>query len=274
MLVALRTRLIWLLMRLTDHERLAERRARGGLRLYERTLGRGAVSVLGGIGVRQRLDAATVPPWGAQAYGVLTGAHEVAVQEALRRSVGEGDVVWDVGANVGATALVAARLVGPRGRVVAVEPQPWCAAAIRRNAALNDVTWIDVVEAAAAAKSGTTDVVVVRDPLWTRLSTVGDHDLAEEVRPVAALALDDIDAPAPTVVKIDVEGGELEVLAGMQRLLTEVRPRVICEMHGKNAAFCDVMETHGYRVVNLDGAGPLRRAGGNVHALCIPRSAE
>jgi FkbM family methyltransferase len=257
-------------MRLTDHERLAERRARGGLRLYDRTLGRGTISILGGLGVRQRLEAASVPPWGAQAYGVLTGWHEVEVQEALRRTVAPGDVVWDVGANVGAMALVAARLTGPEGRVVAVEPEPGCAAAIARNAALNDITWIDVVAAAAAAHSGETEIVVVRDRLWTRLASVGGHELGETVQRVRAVALDDLEAPPPAVVKIDVEGGELEVLAGMARLLREVRPVVICEMHGKNAEFCAAMEAAGYTVTNLAGPEPVPVAGGNVHALCTP----
>lgn len=270
--VGLRTRLLWLLMRVSDHERLAARRARGGLRVYERTLGRGVVQVLGGLGVNQRLEAASVPPWGAQAYGVLTGWHEVEVQEALRRTVAPGDVVWDVGANVGVMALAAARLTGPSGRVVAVEPEPGCAAAVARNAALNDIGWIDVVAAAADAHSGETDILVVRDRLWTRLASVGDHEQGEEVLRVPAVALDDLDAPAPAVVKIDVEGGELEVLAGMTRLLRDVRPVVICEMHGKNAAFCDAIEAAGYEVSNLAGPEPVRDAGGNVHALCTPRS--
>jgi FkbM family methyltransferase len=269
-LVAFRTRLIWLLMRLADHQRMADLRARGWLRGYEWTLGRGQVSVLGGIGVRQRLGAADVPPWGAQAYGVLTGTHEIAVQEALRRSVGPGDTVWDVGANVGAMALIAARIVGPSGRVVAVEPDPGCAAAISRNAAHNEIDWLEVIEAAAADSSGHAELIVVSDRLWTRLASVGEHDLVEQRLRVRTIALDDVAGPPPTLIKIDVEGGELEVLAGMARLLAQERPIVACEMHGKNAAFCDVMQDAGYVVSNLDGPEPVRSAGGNVHALCVP----
>ena len=81
---------------------------------------------------------------------MLTGTHEIQVQQALVRSVRAGDVVWDVGANIGYLALVAARIVGPAGRVVAIEPDAQCAAAIRRNAQLNDLAGVEVVEAAAA----------------------------------------------------------------------------------------------------------------------------
>ena len=66
---------------------------------------------------------------------MLTGTHEVQVQEALRRTVRAGDVVWDVGANIGSFALLAAGLVGPAGRVIAIEPEAGCAAAIRSSAA-------------------------------------------------------------------------------------------------------------------------------------------
>ena len=71
-------------------------------------------------------------------------------------------------------------------------------------------------------------------------------------------------------MKVDVEGAELEVIAGMADLLRTRRPVVICEMHGKNAQFAAAMRAHDYDVTNLDGTEPLEDAGGNVHALCVP----
>jgi FkbM family methyltransferase len=162
-----------------------------------------------------------------------------------------------VGANIGYVALVAARIVGARGRVVAIEPDAGCAAAIRANAALNGLDSIEVLEVAAADRSGTADLVVVRDRLWTRLA-------------VRTVALDDVDRAPPAVVKIDVEGAELDVVAGMTRLLREDRPLVVCEMHGRNAEFCAAMRAAGYAVSNLDGPEPVEEAGANVHALCTP----
>jgi FkbM family methyltransferase len=265
-----RTRLVWLLMRVVPHERMSRWAARGLLKPLAPLTGRGELAILGGLAVGLRIDARAFKPWGAQAYAVLTGTHEIQVQQAIVRSARAGDHVWDVGANIGYLALVAARIVGPTGRVVAIEPDAQCAAAIRTNAALNDLQAIEVVEAAAAQSSGTADLVVVRDRLWTRLASVGDHHESEQLVNVETVALDDVPGPAPTLVKIDVEGAELEVIAGMQRLLRDARPLVVCEMHGLNAEFCAAMRAAGYAVSNLDGPEPVEEAGVNVHALCTP----
>ena len=56
----------------------------------------------------------------------------------------------------------------------------------------------------------------------------------------------------------------------MQRLLKEVKPIVVCEMHGLNREFCAAMQAAGYAVSNLDGPQPVEEAGENVHALCTP----
>lgn len=146
-----RTRLVWLLMRVVSPRRLYDWHRRGRLAPLEALLLRDDLIVLGGMAVRTRLRAASFAPWGAQAYAVLTGTHEIQVQEALRRSVGAGDVVWDVGANIGALSLLAARVVGPAGHVIAIEPHAGCAAAIRASAARNGFGWLEVREVAAGA---------------------------------------------------------------------------------------------------------------------------
>jgi len=131
------------------------------------------------------------------------------------------------------------------------------------------------VHAAVGSQTGTAEVVVVADALWTRLLSVGEHPREVRRDVVRAATLDELvaggEAPAPDVVKIDVEGAELDVLAGMERVLAEVRPVLICEMHGKNAAFCAAMDAAGYRVVDLDGPGAVATAGANTHAFCEPR---
>jgi FkbM family methyltransferase len=270
----LRTRLAWGLMRALDVERRRRAHDRGWLRPLELALERGELRVLGGPAHGSRLAGEHFAHWGAQAWSVLTGTHEPMVHEALRRTLGPGGVFVDVGCNLGYTALLAAGIVGPRGRVVALDAQRECAEATRANARLNGLAQIDVHHAAAGAVSGEEDVIVTQDPLWTRLASVGEHPLEVRRERVAVTSLDDLverlDLPAVHVVKIDVEGGELDVVAGMRRILAERRPFVIAEMHDRNEPFARALSEAGYRVVNLDGLEPVAQAHANVHVLCEP----
>jgi FkbM family methyltransferase len=270
----LRTRLVWGLMRTLDHEHRRRLHERRWMRPLEALLARGELQVLGGPVCRARISARHLPHWGAQAWNVLTGTHEPMVHEALRRTLGPGDVFVDVGSNIGYTAMVGASLVGREGRVVALDAQRECAEATRLHAQLNDLCQLEAVHAAAAAQSGEADVVVTQDALWSRLASVGDHPLAVRRDRVPAIAVDDLPErfglARIDVVKIDVEGGELDVIAGMRRTLTDHRPVVVCEMHGRNAEFCDAVESFSYRVVNLDGREPVAQADPNVHVLCEP----
>jgi FkbM family methyltransferase len=178
---------------------------------------------------------------------------------------------------MGFMTLVGARLVGPEGRVVSIEPEPGNVAAIDANAAINGLGTVTVIAAAAAAETGPVEVIAVRDTLWTRLSEVGEHPMERERLTVDGVRLDDLvydrGFDPPDVVKIDVEGGELQVLAGMSRLLRERRPAVIAEMHGRNAEVCELLHEAGYGIVNLDGHEAPEWAGDNVHLLAQPVAA-
>src|SRR5580658_10208738 len=102
------------------------RRASQRLRERPRTIARGQ-----GRGLRFN-PAGTHP-------GYALGTSEPEIQELLAANVKPGSVMWDVGANVGFLTLIAARLVGPNGQVVAFEPLPSNCEAIRRNLALNQM---------------------------------------------------------------------------------------------------------------------------------------
>ena len=268
---AVRTALFRLLLRPDHPERLRRLHQRGWMRPIEAALVRGELRITGGAAVGLRLSAAQFPYWGGQAYGVLTGQHELMVQEALRRQLGPGRVFIDVGCNIGMHTLLGARLVGPTGRVVALDPQPENVRATQANVQLNGFETVTVLEAAAAAVSGETEVIVTADSLWTRLASVSEHPLEVRRERVSAVALDELTSrlglERTDLVKIDVEGGELEVVRGMSGLLAEHRPVIVCEMHGKNGEFCDLMQESGYTVVNLEGPDPVATAGPDVHAL-------
>lgn len=278
-----RTRLVRLITRFpADRLAVASRRVRGSLALRSLTapfrwwLNRGHIRVAGGVGVGLRMWKGGIPSAHAHSRSIVRGQLEVPVQEALRRHLAPGDVFYDVGANVGFFSLIAARLVGPQGRVVAFEPVPANALAIRRNAAGNGFGGIDVLERAVFSASGRETVLLPGDTSWAHLEATGRHADTRASLSVEAVALDDLvgrrEAPPPRVVKIDTEGAEIGVLEGMGEVLARHRPVVICELHGTNERFVELMEAAGYRVENLDGAEPVRSGPPSIHALAVPRS--
>ena len=237
---------------------------------------RGPVAITGGVPVGMRLLARHVPPIHPQAYSLVRGSAEPEVQEALRRTVARGAVVWDVGANVGFMSLVAARLAGPDGRIYAFEPAPGSAAAVRDHAALNGLAGaIEVVQAAAGERAGRADFLLVDERSWSHLADRGRHARAEATIEVEVVRLDDlVDAgriAPPAVVKIDVEGSEGSVLRGMERALAAHRPAIVCELHETNAEVADLLEAAGYALENLAGSALVREAG-PVHLLARPQA--
>jgi hypothetical protein len=91
---------------------------------------------------------------------------------------------------------------------------------------------------------------------------------------VELVAIDDMlrdgQLAPPTAVKIDVEGAEIAVLEGMRETLERHRPAVICELHGTHSEFLNVMRSRGYRLINLEGPGPITEASASAHALALP----
>jgi FkbM family methyltransferase len=267
---ALRTRLVLFLALAFSSERLSRLR-----KPLDLVLARGEIYVLGGVAPRLRLSAPHFDYASPAAFSLLTGQYEPMVQEAFRRTVRPGDVVLDIGASIGMLSLLAARLAGPSGQVIAFEPQRESADVIEAHARLNGFRTLRVIQAAAGSHAGETEMVVTTDPAWTITNSIGDHPLAVRRERVRLVAVDDLvrdgEIPPPRVVKIDVEGSELDVLSGMSRTLTELRPTLIAEMHARNVEFCKIVREHGYEIVNVDGPEPVEGAGPNVHALCRPR---
>jgi FkbM family methyltransferase len=190
------------------------------------------------------------------------------VQDAMARLLSPGDVVLDIGANVGFYSLLASRLVGPEGRVLAFEPVAENAARIEANAIKNDLANIEIRSVAIGARPGRSQLFIGTHPGGATLST---DDLPHDLRGARDVEVETIDRlveageiPPPALVKIDVEGGEVDVLDGMAATLARHRPLVIAEVDGpdddcaeaKFAQLSDVLGRSGYTVERLADGYP------------------
>jgi FkbM family methyltransferase len=182
---------------------------------------------------------------------------EPKVQTALQKYLRPGMIFYDIGANIGFFSLLAARIVGNNGRVIAFEADPEIAARLREHVTRNDFRAISVEEKAVWSEPNTvffarTDPATSPDRGLGHIVATGAGDTIQ----VDAVSLDDYVQiePAPDFLKCDVEGAEVEVFRGAQRLLTEKRPSIICEMHSdaNHRLLLEMFAHFGYACKSLD----------------------
>ena len=171
--------------------------------------------------------------------GYWIGAYEAPVQEYLKRFCPAGSVFYDVGTSLGFFSLAVGRRLGPGGKVFGFEPETENVRRFRQIIVRNNLEdRVTVVESAAWSHTA----AAIRFRNGGRQRTYGGVEadgarpvLAEgDIRLVKAVSLDDFVGrghPAPNVIKIDVEGGECEVLKGARQIFSRSRPVLICEVH-------------------------------------------
>ena len=141
-------------------------------------------------------------------------------RQAIMSRVQRGDVVWDVGANVGHYTKVLAGIVGPSGRVVAFEPSPRTFEKLSLDVRAGNVKLVNAALSNAKGSAG----FYIGDEFnpTDSLTSVGFNGSTQVVQ-IEVTTGDDYAAvhPAlsPVSIKIDVEGFEYEVLCGMRVLL-------------------------------------------------------
>lgn len=175
----------------------------------------------------------------ARNVGFLLGTYEPEVQTLYTSLIAPGMVVYDVGANVGFLAILAANLTGSEGQVVCFEPLPENAETIAHNASLNAFANVLVIRDALAAQEGDSEFLVSDDVGWGRLPGSGnDPGELKGSSLVHVTRLDSVveqlSLPLPNVIKIDIEGGEIGMLEGSRKVLARCRPFLLIELHGTN----------------------------------------
>jgi FkbM family methyltransferase len=159
---------------------------------------------------------------------ILTSERE-AIEAALC-TLQPGDAFLDVGCNYGIYSVLASKLVGPAGRVIAVEPHSESLQVLRENLALNGCQNVEVMDVAFSDMTG--PVVLAYNENFASLQRVSDPRAAGHA--ARGMAGDEAlrDCPVPAVMKIDVEGHEHAVLSGLEYTLSSPSCRRIClEIH-------------------------------------------
>lgn len=185
----------------------------------------------------------------------------------------EQSIVWDIGANVGVFAFAAAS-IARKGSVLAVEPDIWLAQLIRKSAALaeNLSLTVQVIPAAVSARNGIASLLIAkRGRASSCLESAGGRSQMGGVRDtvlVPTLTMDTLldSGTAPTFVKIDVEGAEVQVLQSAKKLLSEVRPLLYIEVGEESATEATrLLQEAGYLL--FDGVKPIARCCFNTMAI-------
>ena len=184
-------------------------------------------------------------PWqGNPGLLCVLGAYEPEAVEALRQAVKAGSCCIDVGANIGYYTILMARLTGAAGHVIAFEPFPRNLRTLRENVDMNRIPNIQLEPLALGETNGLLSLHFAADedssatPSSKGYAVQGRTEKIE----VPMVSLDEYlsrGAPVPRLIKIDVEGAELDVLRGAQRTLAEAGPDILLEVHGWNSAESD-----------------------------------
>ncbi len=188
------------------------------------------------------------------------GTYEPVLQQAISAMVRPGMIAYDIGANIGYISMLLARAVGASGQVFAFEALPANLSRLQTNIALNNLENVIVAIPKAVSNSSKPVHFLVGPSGGTGKAegSAGRKELpyAKSIT-VPAVALDAFiyneKHPAPDVVKMDIEGGEVLALPGMRRTLSKARPLILLELHGPEAAQVawDILSGCEYRILSM-----------------------
>ena len=223
-----------------------------------------AEKVFGALPVRRRLPAAS--GGGSLFATARVGGLKYLLKPSSRLDpellriasvlVKANNVVWDVGANVGLFSLAAAHHAGTRGRVFSIEADIDAVALLNRTCRreMPGHAVITVLPVAVSKEVGFVRFSIAqRARAANAIEGFGKSQTGgvREIRTLPCVTLDHLleEFPPPDVLKIDVEGAELNVLLGARRLLTEIRPALYCEVSSElRAEITRLLSELGYRL--------------------------
>lgn len=188
-----------------------------------------------------------------------------------------GDVVWDIGSNVGVFALAASACAGREGQVYAYEADVWLARLILRSAGEvpMDCSPVSVVPVAVSESFGFAEFAIAkRGRASNFLLATGGASMSggsRETYKVLTVGLNQMATitGAPNVIKMDIEGAEMLALGHAREALLSSKPRILCEVNRSNCdAFTEFFHGLGYCLFDMEkalaGQPPLEKAVANT----------
>lgn len=186
------------------------------------------------------------------------GWMDAELENWMRRWLRPGDVYVDVGAHIGYLSALAARAVGPQGRVIAFEPSPESWEKLRDAFDPPDFPQVEAVNAAVSSEPGEASLFAAADG-WEHQAYRNSLHPAPGLRHLATVRTVSLDGVFPNdrlrLLKIDVEGGERAVLAGAETLLRsrrcdalviELNPDALARAGSSVAEIVSFLETVGF----------------------------
>jgi len=188
---------------------------------------------------------------GSSVHGCWLGTYEAEKQRSFVGHLRPGDVFWDIGANVGFFTLLAARTVGKAGRVYAFEPVPDNCEWLRRHVELNAFANVELHELALGAEPAVMRFSRDVNASQGHLSPEGEL----EVKVSSIDTLVERGLVPPHVIKMDIEGAELDALLGGSATIERYRPHLFVATHGPeiHAGVCQWLRERDYELFSADG---------------------
>jgi len=189
---------------------------------------------------------------GSGVLGYWLGSYELEKQKVFTSLVKPGDVVFDVGAQAGFYTLLAAKLVGPAGKVFSFEPFPNNFDNIKKHLSLNGVENVIALKVAVADKEGEAGFATGESTSTGYISESGGTRVKTE-------SLDGLLAAgkilSPKIIKMDIEGAEFMALSGAKNILEKNKPTILLATHGAGVKkqCMDLLTLYGYEFSSPKG---------------------
>lgn len=190
-------------------------------------------------------------------YAPVVGNWEPQSQHIFSNLIKPGQIIFDLGANIGIHTLLFARLTGPSGKVIAFEPLSENANELRDNVKINNLEQVTIEEVAVSDKDGISEFFIGQHN--TQGSIVSTENGAGQKVEVKTQKLDNYikaSGHLPDFIKIDVEGAETNVLKGYTEFISKSYPVFFIESHSRENEdyIYSFLASHGYTcMIQHDG---------------------